>query len=206
MMRARAVAAALAAASIAAACRTGATAAPTDAGVAADPWPLVQVELAERVALDQELRGTLLRGGEIDLEVAHRLEQVDAENTAWARAIVERHGWPRVSDVGAGGAQDFWLLVQHADRDPAFQERCLALMQAAVAAGEASATDFAYLTDRVRTHQGRAQVYGTQFQRTERGLEPFPIEDPERVDERRASVGLGPLAEYAAQLGALQGG
>jgi hypothetical protein len=28
----------------------------------------------------------------------------------------------------------------------------------------------------------------------------FPIEDPEHVDERRAAVGLSPLAEYAATM------
>jgi hypothetical protein len=32
-------------------------------------------------------------------------------------------------------------------------------------------------------------------------LELWPIEDEERVDARRASVGLGPLAEYLKHFG-----
>ena len=42
----------------------------------------------------------------------------------------------------------------------------------------------------------RMQVYGTQFTAGRSGPEPQPIEDPEGVDERRAAVGLEPLAEY----------
>lgn len=30
--------------------------------------------------------------------------------------------------------------------------------------------------------------------------EPFPIADPDHVDERRAQVGLGPYAEYEARI------
>jgi hypothetical protein len=45
----------------------------------------------------------------------------------------------------------------------------------------------------------RAARYGTQFWRGPDGtgpLEPRPIEDPDRLDERRRSVGLEPFAEY----------
>jgi hypothetical protein len=102
--------------------------------------------------------------------------------------------------VGAEGASAAWLLVQHASASGDFQRRCLELMKPLVDEGEASAVELAFLTDRVRTSAGRPQVYGTQFHPTESGLEPFPIEDPEHVDERRAALGLEPLAEYKAQL------
>jgi hypothetical protein len=77
----------------------------------------------------------------------------------------------------------------------------LELLRAAVAAGEASATDLAYLEDRVRIFAGRPQLYGTQFLHDDQGLRPEPIEDPEHLDQRRASVGLGPFAEYEARMG-----
>jgi len=63
---------------------------------------------------------------------------------------------------------------------------------------EASAAHYAYLTDRVQVAEGRPQVYGTQFHNA---LQPLSIEDPARVDERRAEVGLPPLAEYVEQMG-----
>ena len=40
------------------------------------------------------------------------------------------------------------------------------------------------------------QRYGTQFQQGKDGPEPFPLEEPDRVDELRAAAGLMPLAEY----------
>jgi hypothetical protein len=49
-------------------------------------------------------------------------------------------------------------------------------------------------------HAGQPQLYGTQFIHDEQGLRPWTIEDPENVDQRRASVGLGPFADYEARM------
>ena len=64
------------------------------------------------------------------------------------------------------------------------------------------------MTDRVRVAQGKPQVYGTQFWRGPGGTGPLvahPIDDEAEVDERRAAVGLEPLAVYGAQLRELYG-
>jgi hypothetical protein len=80
------------------------------------------------------------------------------------------------------------------------QRRVLALLAAAVAAGEATPRQLAYLTDRVRMHEGRQQLYGTQmFGSGDGELVPWPIEDEEHVEERRAAAGLEPLVDYAAR-------
>ncbi len=43
-------------------------------------------------------------------------------------------------------------------------------------------------------------MYGTQVAAMEDGQAvPWPIEEPDRVDERRMSVGLPPLSEYLAR-------
>jgi hypothetical protein len=104
--------------------------------------------------------------------------------------------------VGEEGATAAWLFAQHADRHPDLQRKFLDLLRDAVAAGEATARHLAYLEDRVRVAQGRPQLYGTQFTQVvlQARYEPMPIEDPDYVDERRAAVGLGPLAEYAAEI------
>jgi hypothetical protein len=134
------------------------------------------------------------------LEAIERMRAVDEDNTAWMRGVVRGGGWPRRSQVGDAAAQAAWLLVQHDDHDPGFQRECLELLRGAVAAGEASAANLAYLTDRVLRAEGRPQRYGTQFTTGPGGLEPQPLEEPERVDELRAGVGLGPLADYARQM------
>jgi hypothetical protein len=97
------------------------------------------------------------------------------------------------------------VLVQHADLDLPLQERGLALMAGAVAAGDADPSDHAYLVDRVRVAKGEPQVYGTQWGSDAAGdPEPrTPIEDEAMVDVRRAAVGLGTLDAYLDELAAV---
>jgi hypothetical protein len=133
-----------------------------------------------------------------------RTRAIDERNTRRLRAIIESHGWPGSDLVGEQAADAAWLLVQHSDHDAAFQQRCLELMREAAARGVASTKNLAYLEDRVRIASGRPQLYGTQLERRGGRLAPTEIEDPEHVDERRAQVGLGPLAEYLADTDRLQ--
>lgn len=163
-------------------------------------WSAVKSELARRVERDQALREELMAADPISIELAERLGEVDADNTAWLKDLVTRHGWPTRSRVGEKGAGDAWLLVQHADHDVDFQEHCLALLEAAAALGQADPRNLAYLADRVALHRGRPQRYGTQFVEEDRKSVPYQLEDPARVDKWRAEVGLGPLAEYAERL------
>lgn len=121
------------------------------------------------------------------------------------KTIMARYGYDTPfsaedAAVGQDGAISAWLLVQHADKDPEFQRRCLELMQQAVAVGEASASNFAYLTDRVRVAEGRPQLCGTQNRVVDGKVVSAEIEDAAQVDDRRAAVGLGPVAEYLASM------
>ena len=115
--------------------------------------------------------------------------------------ITAQHGWPGVTLVGKDGANAAWLIVQHADHDVAFQRKCLDLMEAAVKTGDASKTDFAYLTDRVLVNEGRRQIYGTQTERGPDGrYRPSPVEDEKNLDRRRRSVGLMSEQKYLRTL------
>lgn len=156
----------------------------------------------DRGAADQELRHELLRRRDADQAPRRRdirrasideMLAIARENAAWLKRVIADHGWPGRRLVGNDGAEAAWLIAQHADDDLEFQRECLRLIEAAVDQGDAPARNAAYLTDRVRIKEGRPQVYGTQFN----GPDPFPIEDHKHVDERRAAIGLEPLAEYA---------
>ena len=72
------------------------------------------------------------------------------------------------------------------------------MMRAAVKEGNAKASDLAYLEDRVLLRQGKKQIYGSQIYYDGETGAFFvqPLEDPDHVDARRASVGLEPLADY----------
>ena len=158
-------------------------------------------ELARMAAEDQRIRKPLREArtmvGRLDAKRAMEYRRIDAGNTTRLRRILAEHGWPGKSLVGEKGAHHAWLIAQHADHDPAFQRQALELLREAVARGDAKPRELAYLTDRVRINEGRGQVYGTQMRPDENGLPvPQPIEDPERVDERRREVGLEPFDEY----------
>ena len=71
-------------------------------------------------------------------------------------------------------------------------------MQAAAKANELDRSLIALTIDRIRVGQGKPQVYGTQFKEVDGKLVLEPLQDPQHVDQRRASVGLPPLAEYEA--------
>lgn len=158
-------------------------------------------ELARRSALDQEARDAVDGWSEDPrTELWDKVTAVDADNTTWLMAIVEQHGWPRESDVGEEAAEAAWLLAQHADDQPELQHTFLRHMASAVGIGEASPRLLAYLDDRVRLSEGRAQLYGTQFIDDGSGLRPQPIEDPDRLAERRSAVGLEPFEDNEARM------
>lgn len=129
---------------------------------------------------------------------------VDEQNTEQMKKVVKKIGWPTVSKVGLEASVRAWLLVQHADHDPEFQELCLQKMREAPE-GEVRPQDIAYLEDRVRVNTGRPTLYGTQFYIDEAGdFGPRPIEDKEGLDERRSAVGLGSFSEYEAEMRELE--
>lgn len=149
-------------------------------------------DLRTRARLAED--GSLYDGYHPEMEAVHR------ENAARLSQIIDEHGWPGPGLVGEDGAEAAWLIVQHAIGEPPLQRRCLTLLQSAVERGDAPAWQAAYLEDRIRVYEGRGQRYGTQLDIGPDGkLIPFPIEDPERVDERRKAIGLPSLATHLAK-------
>ncbi len=191
------------------ACSSGHASAQTttqdEAKVEEPTMPELRTELLERVKVDQEARRELIeemqsnaasgQAAQPSSELIQKLTKIDEDNTAWLSGVVDEHGWPGKTEVGEDGAHSAWLLVQHADRNKDFQKKCLELMKAEPK-GEVAGKDIAYLTDRVLRAEGKPQLYGTQLTQQDGKMVPQPIEDEEHVDERRAEVGLQPLAEY----------
>src|SRR5439155_1758694 len=88
-----------------------------------------------------------------------------------------------ISLAGEDGAEAAWLLAQHADRDPAFQRRCLDLLAEAAARGEASWMHVAYLTDRVLLAEGKPQEYGTQATGRDGRYVARDLRDPDSLSD-----------------------
>lgn len=169
--------------------------------------------------VDEELRQELLRRRDEDQRVRHlvsfptgqhiirlpdkvaeELRRVDEDNTRWLGDLLTARGWPGRTLAGEDGAHAAWLLAQHADHAPALQQAFLDALRGAVAQGEATPSHLAYLEDRVRVHAGQPQLYGTQFTVRSGTFGPHPIEDSQRLDERRAAAGLEPFCDYEARM------
>ncbi|MFK0047875.1 DUF6624 domain-containing protein [Streptomyces sp. NPDC090741] len=120
------------------------------------------------------------------------LRKLQLRHTRELEAIVADHGWPTGPVVGEESSA-YCLQLLLVCGDLAFQIRCKALIERAVAAGECHAVHYAFISDRTAVALGARQQFGTQIDPVT--TRPYPIEDSESVDQRRRSVGLAPLVE-----------
>ena len=125
------------------------------------------------------------------------INEKDSINLIQVKKILDEKGWLGANIVGRKGNKTLFLVIQHADIET--QVKYLPMMREAVKKGNARPSSLALLEDRVALRQGNRQIYGSQIGRDQETGERFvlPLIEPEKVDERRAEVGLEPLAEYA---------
>ncbi|MFL5382214.1 MAG: DUF6624 domain-containing protein [Longimicrobiaceae bacterium] len=181
---------------------------PAGAAAGAPPSnPALRAELVRMMEEDQRIRREIMSAtppGETphpDSGTVRRMAEADAANLARLREIVDRGGWPGLSQVGTDGSMAAFLIMQHAP--PATQEHYLPMLREAAGRRELAPSLLAMIEDRVRLGRGEPQLYGTQLRPNPATgkLEVWNVEDEAQVDERRARVGLPPLADYLRQMG-----
>lgn len=173
-------------------------------------FPALKKELLTRYKADQKARTKwvrLLKKGKTSTKrykkATTKLKDIDKQNRLRLAAIIEQHGWPTYTMVGEKGSKAAWLLAQHADRNPVFQEECLVLLKAAVDKGQANAKYYAYLYDRVQLAKGEKQLYATQSATNSYTKQRFfqAIAEEENVQQRREAMGFDRhVSEYAKSL------
>lgn len=173
--------------------------------------PKLSEELIQMHDQDQKLRknwSTMIKSGKTGTEAYNELTRLliatDRSNTKRMKVLIDTYGWPNYSCVGKQANICAWGLVQHADRDPLFQIKCLPLLKEEVDKSESDPRTYAYLYDRVQIAKGKKQLYATQSS-TNNGLykgEFQPIEDEANVQNRRSQLEVDPhISEYAKLLG-----
>lgn len=111
--------------------------------------PAVRAELLQMRWVDQAVRARVMeaiRGGGTEglgnvlrlMRLSFLERRVDENNADRLKALVDEHGWLHAGRVGEDGAEAAFLLAQHADHDPRFQERVLRHLQDAYENGHAT--------------------------------------------------------------------
>lgn len=159
----------------------------------------LQKKILKMAKNDQDARNKFIKDPH-NKKLGKILYRIDNKNTKEAKNIIIKYGWPTFDLIGKKASNDFWLLVQHADRDINFQKKCLQLLNEAVKRKQAVPKNFAFLEDRVLSAEGKKQKFGTQFIFKNRKLVHKPIQDAKNVDKRRLKYGLNTLKERTDEI------
>lgn len=170
--------------------------------------PALRAALLSRMESDQETRRAVMESvassldGQPSAQLLRDMRDQDEANREWLTEYLTRYSWPTLSQVGKDGAHAAWMIVQHADADREFQQKCLVMIRGLYDAQpkEVDPIDLAYLTDRVRVANGMGQLYGTQVVMRNGIFRPVKIENPEEVERRRAGLGLQSMENYLNSL------
>ena len=146
---------------------------------------------------DQDVRKRWIaaRGKPEEPSLAEEMARTDRKLAAELKSLVEQHGWPTFALAGYAGSAAAGLILIHSP-DPAFQQKMLPELMRLVETSQIMGDQVALVTDKVLRSGGRPQRFGTQFSFRDGKAIMEPVEDPERLDARRAQYDLIPMAEY----------
>ena len=130
------------------------------------------------------------------IEYALKMEETDSANLASVSHILDNYGWPAGLSDAANKA--IFLVIDHSDLKT--MNKYIGLFRDAVEKGYLSMNDFVTMEDRMLMNAGKPQKYGTQaYSLVEDGktvIYIWPVEDPDKLDALRKSVGLIPIEDY----------
>ena len=122
--------------------------------------------------------------------------EITVGNFETMERLFKEYGWPTYSVVGKLAADAPLLIINHHEKEE-IRIKYLGKIKNACFEKEGSCMEYAKINDRILVNTDQLQTYGMQFKYDEnRKLIPFPIKDPEYVDQRRFEIGLEPIAVY----------
>ena len=159
----------------------------------------VKSELKKMYLTDQELQKWDLKkeqrksyrdSMEIELDLTCK------KNLIVVQDYFNKYGFPGIKENGKETTMHFWVIVQHGDHNVIFQEKVLNAMSKELKNDNVSSRNYAYLYDRVKKNQKKQQLYGTQISWETGKAQPYNLETPNKVNERRIKMGLEPIEDY----------
>ena len=130
------------------------------------------------------------------IEYALKMEETDSTNLASVSRILDTYRWP--SGLSDAANEAIFLVIDHSDLRT--MNKYIGLFRDAVAKGYIQMNDLVTMEDRMLMNDGKPQKYGTQayslVEDSKTVIYIWPVEDPDKLDALRKSVGLMPIGEY----------
>ena len=130
------------------------------------------------------------------VEYALEMERTDSTNLAVVERILDTYGWPDGLSKEADNA--IFLVIEHSNLET--MNKYLPVFKDAAKRRLLPMNDLATMEDRMLMNAGKPQIYGTQaYSITRDGVKMnyiWPVDNPDSLNERRASVGLPTIEEY----------
>ena len=130
------------------------------------------------------------------IKYALKMEETDSANQASVSNILDTYGWPTGLSDAANEA--IFLVIDHSDLRT--MNKYIGLFRDAVEKGYIQMNNLVTMEDRMLMNEGKPQKYGTQaYSLVEDGktvIYIWPVEDPDKLDALRKSVGLMPIGAY----------
>ena len=165
---------------------------------------IVKTKAKKHAPANLALRDQIERLFEADQEVRQRtqfdkekMSQTDRDQRATLETIFVRYGVPTYRMVGPQAASDFVTMIQHQSAE--FRLRVLPRLKANVDSGQADPGSYTKMFDRSQLDAGRKQWYGENLicDSDNPKLHIAPIANEQKVNQRRAAIGLMRLELYA---------
>ena len=130
-------------------------------------------------------------------EVYHKNHDINEKKIL---EILETQGWPSKNTIGEQGNLTICNVLQHSDVE--IRKKYLPIMRKAVEEKQLAPRLLARAEDRLATDRGDLQIYGGQikYYPETKSFNVWPVIDPWNVDQRRAEIGLEPMADFLSNL------
>lgn len=152
-------------------------------------------ELLHLMREDEVVREALASTGELFHGYHPGMEKVHLRNAKRLKELIETNkGFPTIKQVGEEACIAAMRITLHAISWPDFMRAQEEALQELIKNHDVPKLYFAILVDRIRFYEGRKQIFGTNADWDDNGiLRISEVEEPEKLNDRRATMGLSPL-------------
>jgi hypothetical protein len=160
---------------------------------------IIIAQLENAYNLDQSTRqaynscvSTFTGGSQECLEKRHSLIRQDSINQEVVSKILDKYGWLPVESISEKANNAFFYVIQHGSLE--FQLKYAKMVDNAFDRKAITPLEYILFVDRLKSKQGKAQIYGTQAETDNLGNQYlYPIKNWYEVNPLRKVFGIDPI-------------